>query len=227
MLALDVRSDASVAACVEEVLARAGRIDVLVNNAGFALLGESEGTSAEEVRSQFDTNVVGVVRMTNGVLPAMRRQGRGRIVNLSSLVGLTGVPLMSLYTATKFALEGYSEALRYEVRDFGIWVSLIEPSWVRSALGEAAQQVGTPVPAYDRLREPALGAIQSRIASGLPPAQVAETIHRAIRDRTPRLRYRVGREARWLPRIKVIAPQGRFEATTRRMFGLEPRRSRA
>jgi NAD(P)-dependent dehydrogenase (short-subunit alcohol dehydrogenase family) len=221
MLDLDVRSDASVEACVATLLGREGRIDVLVNNAGFMAFGESEGTSPEEAREQFETNLFGPMRLINAVLPVMRRQGRGRIVNLSSLVGLVGVPLLPLYTASKFALEGYSESLRYELSDFGIWVSLIEPSWVRTGLGAAAQQASGPIPAYDHLRVAALAAIGDRIEGGLPPARVAEAVLRAVRDRRPRLRYRVGREATWIPRVRKVTPAARFEATTRRMFGLD------
>jgi NAD(P)-dependent dehydrogenase (short-subunit alcohol dehydrogenase family) len=221
MLELDVRSDASVGACVATLLGREGRIDVLVNNAGFMAFGESEATSPEQAREQFETNLFGPMRLINAVLPAMRRQGQGRIVNLSSLVGLVGVPLLPVYTASKFALEGYSESLRYELRDFGIWVSLIEPGWVRTGLGAAAQQASGPVPAYDRLRVAARAAIGDRIEGGLAPARVAEAVLRAVRDRRPRLRYRVGREATWIPRVRVVTPAARFEATTRRMFGLD------
>jgi short-subunit dehydrogenase len=221
MRELDIRSDASVGACVGALLGREGRIDVLVNNAGTMLVGESEGTSLAQAKEQFDTNFFGVVRMVNALLPAMRAQGVGRIVNVSSLLGLTAVPLLPLYTASKFALEGYSESLRYELRDFGISVALVEPSWVRTALGEAGQQVSAPVQAYDRLRGAARAAIGKRIEAGLPPARVAQAVLRAVTDRRPRLRYAVGREATWLPRIRKVAPQARFEATTRRMFGLD------
>ena len=221
MLELDVRSDASVAACVGALLDRAGRIDALVNNAGVMAFGESEGTGLEQAKEQFETNFFGAVRMINAALPAMRRQSGGRIVNLSSLAGLMGVPLLSFYSASKFALEGYTESLRYELRDLGISVSLVEPSWVRTGLGEAVQQPDRPVPAYDRMREPVLAAIGHRIEAGLPPERVADAVVRAVADRRPRLRYRVGREATWVPRVRMVAPPARFEATTRRMFGLD------
>jgi NAD(P)-dependent dehydrogenase (short-subunit alcohol dehydrogenase family) len=146
MLALDVRSGASVGACVETLLERAGRIDALVNNAGFALHGESEGTTPEQAVRQLETNVVGVMRVTNAVLPAMRREGRGRIVNVSSLAGLTAVPFLSVYCASKYALEGYSEVLRYELRDFGIWVTLIEPGFVKTPLIVAGEAAAAPWP---------------------------------------------------------------------------------
>jgi short-subunit dehydrogenase len=219
MLALDVRSDDAVKACVDAVLARAGRVDVLVNNAGQALYGESEGTSIAQAGDLFETNLFGVVRMTDAVLPAMRRQGRGQIVNVSSLAGLVGVPLMSLYSASKYALEGYSESLRHELRDLGIWVSLIEPGFVRTGLVDAAQGPARAVAAYDGVRGAAVAAIAARTDSGLAPERVAETILRAVGDRAPRLRYRVGRAATWIPRAKAVVPPSRFEATTRRMFG--------
>ena len=125
------------------------------------------GAGLEQAKEQFETNFFGAVRMINAALPAMRRQSAGRIVNLSSLVGLTGVPLLSFYSASKFALEGYTESLRYELRDLGISVSLVEPSWVRTGLGEAVQQADRPVPAYDRMREPVLAAIGHRLEAGL------------------------------------------------------------
>jgi len=221
LLTLDVRSDESVAACVDAALQRAGRLDALVNNAGVALFGESEATSVDQARAQFETNLFGAVRMVNAVLPAMRAQGGGRIVNLSSLAGLLGVPLMSLYSASKFALEGYSESLRYELRPLGVWVTLIEPGFTRTGLAAATQRAADPIGAYDGLREAARGAIAEQVAGGDPPELVAETILGALRAREPRLRYRVGRAAVWLPRVKAIAPPARYEAGARKRFGLE------
>ena len=221
LLALDVGSDASVTACVDALLERAGRIDVLVNNAGVALFGESEATSLDQARAQLETNFFGAVRMINAVLPSMRAHGRGRIINVGSLAGLTGVPLMSFYSASKHALEGYSESLRHELRDLGIAVTLIEPGFVRTGLLRSAQVASAPVPAYDRLRVAARSGVGERIAAGIPPARVAETILRAISDPRPRLRYRVGRDAAWIPRVKAIAPPARFEASTRKLFRLD------
>jgi len=220
-LAVDVRSDDSVASAVETVLHGAGRVDVLVNNAGSALFGESESTSVDEARDQLETNLLGVMRMVNAVLPSMRAQRGGRIVNVSSLAGLLGVPLMSLYSASKFALEGYSESLRYELRPLGVWVTLIEPGFTRTGLAAATQRAADPIGAYDGLREAARGAIAEQVAGGDPPELVAETILGALRAREPRLRYRVGRAAVWLPRVKAIAPPARYEAGARKRFGLE------
>jgi NAD(P)-dependent dehydrogenase (short-subunit alcohol dehydrogenase family) len=221
MLPLDVGSDASVTACVAAVLDRAGRLDVLVNNAGFALFGESEGTSIDQARTQFDVNVLGVIRMTNAVLPTMRAQGGGRIVNISSLAGSLAVPMWALYCASKFALEGYSEGLRHELHEFGISVSLVEPSFVRTGLLDAGEGPAGPVPAYDRVREATRARIRAEIASGMPPDEVAAAVVRAVDDPRPRLRYRVGREATWLPRVRAIVPPSRFEATVRRKFGVD------
>src|SRR6185369_16991468 len=134
MLPLDVRDDASVAACVAAVTARAGRLDLLVNNAGFEQAGALEELSLEEVRGQFETNFFGVVRMVKEVLPIMRGQRSGRIINVSSLTGLAATPFMGIYSTSKFALEGYTEALRHEVRPLGIHVSQVEPGFLRTPM---------------------------------------------------------------------------------------------
>ena len=126
-LALDVTRDDQVQAGVAQIMRDAGRIDALVNNAGIGIAGAVEDFTIEEVKQQFDTNFFGVHRMCRAVLPHMRKQGSGHIVNMSSLGGIVSLPFGSMYCASKFALEAYSEALRMEVRPFGIWVSLIEP----------------------------------------------------------------------------------------------------
>src|SRR5215467_11123678 len=124
MLPLDVRADNSVRACVDAVFSRMGRLDVLINNAGYELAGALEELSAEEARAQFETNFFGVVRMVDAVLPLMRRQNRGQIISVGSLSGVSAIPFLGIYSASKFALEGYSEALRHEVKPFNIQVSL-------------------------------------------------------------------------------------------------------
>src|SRR5262245_21304053 len=116
MLSLDVRADDSVRSCVESVRTRGGGFDVLINNAGYEVAGALEEISVDEARSQFETNFFGVVRMVNAVLPVMRQQKRGHIVNVSSLTGLSSMPFLGFYSASKFALEGYTEALRHEVK---------------------------------------------------------------------------------------------------------------
>jgi NAD(P)-dependent dehydrogenase (short-subunit alcohol dehydrogenase family) len=133
MLVCDVTDDASVQALVDDVVDRAGRIDLLVNNAGIGLLGGAEESSPTQARALFDVNVFGVLRMTNAVLPIMRRQGSGRIVNLGSLVGLIPAPFNALYSSSKHAIEGYSESLDHEVRTQGIRVVLVEPGGIRTS----------------------------------------------------------------------------------------------
>src|SRR5258708_5663628 len=126
-IALDVSDDASVTRAIEAILAKEGRLDILVNNAGFGIAGAIEDTSIDEARAQFDVNFFGVLRMCRAVLPAMRPRKAGYIVNIGSIGGLIAIPFQGFYSASKFALEGFSEALRLEVRPFGIHVVLIEP----------------------------------------------------------------------------------------------------
>src|SRR5256714_4077776 len=132
-LPLDVTDDESVASGVREVLDRSGRIDVLVNNAGLGIAGAAEESSIEQARKLFDTNLFGSIRMTRAVLPHMREQGSGRVINISSVLGLIPAPFGALYAATKHAVEGYSESLDHEVREFGVRVLLVEPAYTRTA----------------------------------------------------------------------------------------------
>src|SRR4029453_9132873 len=134
MLSLDVRADDSVQACVEAVHRRCGHLDVLINNAGYEMAGALEELSPEESGAQFETNFFGVVRMVNAVLPSMRQQKRGHIINLSSLSGLSAIPFLGIYSASKFALEGYTEALRHEVKPFNIHVALTEAGFLRTPM---------------------------------------------------------------------------------------------
>ena len=219
MLPLDVRSDLSVRACVGEMLERAGGIDVLVNNAGYALTGAAEETSIEEAKEQFDTNFFGVVRVTNAVLPAMRQAGSGKIITLGSLVGLLGIPFASFYSATKFAIEGYSEALWYELRPFGISVSMLEPGWVRTALTDAGRIPAHSLPVYEAAKQLAAASIRRYVADGLDPHRVTDRVLEIIDDPSPRLRYPVGGDATWLPRLKVVAPWSVLAAGVRKRFG--------
>jgi NAD(P)-dependent dehydrogenase (short-subunit alcohol dehydrogenase family) len=132
LIRLDVRDEESVRSCLRIVIDQAGRIDALVNNAGYALVGSSEETSIEEAKEVFETNFFGVLRMSQAVLSLMRGQGHGRIANVSSVVGFLPAPYTGIYAASKHALEGYSESLDHEVRQFGIRVSVIEPGFTRT-----------------------------------------------------------------------------------------------
>jgi short-subunit dehydrogenase len=221
ILKLDVNSDASAKACVDEVLARAGRLDVLVNNAGFALGGAAEETSIEEAKEQFETNFFGVVRMVKAVLPHMREARSGRIITIGSLAGLMAIPYNAYYSSTKFALEGYMEALWFELKPFGIAVSLVEPGFVRTSINQATRFAAVRLAAYDGPRDRALAVIDRSVEKGIAPELVAKAALRAAQSRTPQLRYRVGADARWLPRLKYATPWNFFAAGVRRTFELD------
>ena len=220
MLTLDVGSQDSVQVCARTVLDSEGRIDVLVNNAGTTHLSLAEETDVDEARAVFETNFFGIVRMTNAVLPAMRARKSGRIINVSSLAGLVAIPGQAFYTASKFALEGYSEALRYEVEPFGVHVSLIEPGFYRTRLQESIGPEARRFGDYDRLREALHSSIERSFVEGGDPAEVAELVVRVAGAKAPRLRYRVGSGARWVPVLKGLLPQKAFAMGMRKRFNL-------
>ena len=220
MLALDVRSDDSVRACVEQVIAQAGRLDVLVNNAGYSITGAAEETSLEEAKAQFETNFFGSVRMVNAVLPGMRARGAGKIINISSLAGNTAIPFSAFYSASKFAVEGYSESLWYEVRPFGISVSLVEPGFVNTPIGEASPAAARSLSAYDTSRKRMLAAFGHALEGGIAPEQVARRVLQIIERREPGLRYRVGAQATWLPRVRNVVPWKVYAAGVRKTFAV-------
>jgi short-subunit dehydrogenase len=217
MLPLDVRSGESVDQCIDQVLARAGKLDVLVNNAGYALAGAAEETSIEEAKAQFDTNFFGLARVVNAVLPTMRKARSGKIINIGSLAGLTAIPFMSFYSATKFALEGYSETLWHELQPLGISVSLVEPAFANTGLADGPTAARL-LPDYDGPRRRALESIHHFVKDGISPEQVAACVLEIVETPSPRLRYRVGTDARWLPRLKAVAPWRVFAAGVRRRF---------
>ena len=217
-LSLDVRSDTSVEAAVQSLLEQAGRIDVLVNSAGFAQVGAIEESSLTDVQAQLDTNLLGVIRLIKAVLPVMRRQGSGRIINVSSVVGQVAPPYMGIYATSKFALEGLSEALRDEVRPFGVDVSLVEPSFVKTSI--VSQTPTHPIASYNPARQAALQDLSTSIESGMEPHKVAQVILRAATTR-PRLRYLVGRDAKLLMLLKRLLPESLFERVRRRVFQVD------
>lgn len=220
-LVLDVRDEGSVADAVEAVLREAGRIDVVVNNAGMAVVGPLEEVSAEQAAAQFDVNLFGVMRVTNAVLPVMRRQGAGRIINMGSLAGLLALPYMGIYSASKHALEGYSEALAGEVRDFGIRVVLIEPGFIRSGLQSAAVTGSGRLPAYEAVRQRVLTGFSRAIADGDDAGLVADAVWRAATAKRPRLRYPVGRGAAFVLPLRAILPHAVLGWSARRQLHLE------
>ena len=220
VLPLDVRVEESVNACVDAVLARAERLDVLVNNAGYVLRCAVEEAALEEARAQFETNFFGVVRMVKAVLPIMRRQGGGQIINISSLVGLVPLPFGGFYSASKFALEGYTEALRHEVKPFNIRVSLVEPGFIKTRLAENTRYPAQRIPDYDPWRQRVLEARQQYAEKAREPVLVAECVLSIIESGSPRLRYMVGKEAR-VARLREFLPESLFERGMRRRLHLD------
>jgi len=217
---LDVRDANSAEECVATVFERAGRIDVLVNSAGSALTGAAEETSLGEARDLFDTNFFGLMRMTQAVLPAMRAQRAGRIINISSVLGFLPAPFMSVYAATKHAVEGYSESLDHEVRGFGVRVIVVEPGFTRTSLGHHSRAAQQPLSDYGPERKRVVARLNDNIAHGVDPAVVARIVAEAATVSSPRLRYQAGREARLLRILRSIAPSSALDKGIRKEFGL-------
>jgi NAD(P)-dependent dehydrogenase (short-subunit alcohol dehydrogenase family) len=218
---LDVRSDDEVDAVVRDILSRAERIDVLVNNAGYALLGGLEESSTAQAKALFETNFFGAMRMANAVLPSMRERGTGRIVNVSSVVGFIPAPYMGLYAASKHALEGWAESLDHEVRPFGIRVLLIEPGFTRTNIGQATAAADTPLPAYDAQRRHFQDVLQRELGKAPEPGRVATAIFDAATSNRPHLRYPVGRDAALLSRLRRLVPAAMFDRGIRKQFELD------
>jgi NAD(P)-dependent dehydrogenase (short-subunit alcohol dehydrogenase family) len=221
ILSLDVRSDDSVAACVKAAAGQAAQLDVLVNNAGYELAGALEELSMEEAKAQFETNFFGVVRMVKAVLPIMRRQKRGQIVNVSSLSGLSAIPFMGIYSASKFALEGYTEALRHEVKPFGIHVSQIEPGFLKTGITDRRQVAAKAIEEYAPWRQRAFKAIRDYEEKGPGPELVAQTVLGIISSKAPRLRYLIGQQAKLVSGLRWFLPAGALEKGIRSTFALE------
>lgn len=220
MIACDVTDDASVATAVALAHAELGRIDLLVNNAGYAVSGAAEESSVEQVRSLFDTNFLGTVRVTNAVLPIMRAQGSGRILNLGSVFGLIPGPFGAYYAATKHAIEGYSESLDHEVRPFGIRVGVIEPWATKTAIEANSPKGDRPVAAYARTFSRYQTAFDAAMAAGDTPEDVAGTILAAAQDRAPRLRYPSGKAAKQTALLRRFLPRALFDRSLRKQFNI-------
>jgi NAD(P)-dependent dehydrogenase (short-subunit alcohol dehydrogenase family) len=226
LLALDVTDEASMASAVEEVEREEGAVGALVNNAGYSQSGAVEAVPMEKVRAQFETNVFGLVRMCQLVLPGMRRQGYGRIVNLSSMGGKLTFPGAGFYHASKYAIEAISDAMRYEVEGFAIKVSIIEPGLIRTGFADAAvdsmdSQDDGPYAGFDEAVARATtenyeqGPI-SRLAG--EPEAVARAIEQAISARSPRSRYAVTPSAHLLIGLRRLLPDGAWDAALRTTY---------
>jgi short-subunit dehydrogenase len=221
MLPLDICSDGSVRACIDALLARVAHLDVLVNNAGYALRGALEEVTLQEAKAQFETNLFGVARMTKGVLPVMRKRGLGQIINISSAVGLAALPFVGFYSASKFALEGYTEALRQEVKPFNIQVSLVEPASVKTRFWTNQQEASEKISDYDPWRKRLTEVRQQLQQKAIEPTSVAETILRIIESKSPRLRHPVGSDAVRIARMRRLLPEAMFEKGMRRRLRLD------
>lgn len=213
MLPLDVTDAVSVASCVDVSVRQLGQIDVLINNAGFDLYGGLEETSFDAFFEQLDTNFLGTVRMTQAVLPLMRAQGGGRVINISSLGGQIGLPMNSAYAASKFAIEGFSESLRLELLPARIFVSLVEPPAVATdTLEQSIREVeNSESPLAERRRKMVAMLRAEGAASKVVPKDVAAVILKTLSASTPKLRYPVGAQANLIPRLKALLPQATFE----------------
>lgn len=222
MLALDVTSEKSVEAAVAEVMHREGRIDLLVNNAGLAVApAGAEESSIEQGRSIFDTNFFGVVRMTRAVLPHMRKQGAGRILNIGSVLGFLPAPYMAIYAATKHAVEGYSESLDHELRTRGIRVSIIEPAYTRTRFEANSLEPDAKLDEYQEERAALSRLMPQKIAAGDDPSIVAEVVLAAASTARPKVRYTAGGVASRLRWLRRFAPAGLMDLGVRKDLQLD------
>ena len=220
LVCMDVTEEASVKAAVNSVLERAGKIDILVNNAGYSLAGGLEETSIEEARQLFDTNFFGVLCVTQTVLPSMRQHGYGRIVNISSMLGVLPGPYRGMYAASKHALEGYTKTLDHEVRTFGIRAALVEPVYTKTKITANEKNVQTSIPAYADQKKRVTEFIEKEIEHGDDPHAVAEVVYNVVTSKSPRMHYPVGQGV-MLSRLHRFVPPRMFDSVFRKRFQLD------
>jgi NAD(P)-dependent dehydrogenase (short-subunit alcohol dehydrogenase family) len=219
MRMLDVTQPASIDQCVADVIAEAGKIDVLVNNAGEVLGGILEETDIAAVEAHFQTNFFGAVRMTHAVLGHMRPRRQGQIIFMSSLAGLIAVPGEGFYAAAKHALEGYAFTLALEVHRFNIAVSLVEPSFFKTDIvAKATHAPAHPIDDYDGVREHVRHLLVEGVEQGENPQKVADKVHMIVQAARPKLRYRVGHDAQIVPILAKFLPERLFLSVLRRHF---------
>ncbi|HUG24382.1 oxidoreductase [Piscinibacter sp.] len=217
-VACDVTDDLAVDAAVREVLAKTGRIDLLVNNAGVGLVGAAEESSLEQAKAIFDVNLFGAIRMTKAVLPLMRQQHSGRIINISSVLGLIPSPFSALYASSKHAIEGYSESLDHEVRGSGIRVVLVEPAYTRTGFDSNALVADQQNEHYGAARANAEAALRAVMTTADPPDVVAKAVVAAATAATPRLRYTAGRVAKKVSLLRRFVPASAFDKSLRKQL---------
>lgn len=220
VIPLDVTDAHSVKDAIEKIMKEQKRIDILINNAGYLLLGPLEELSIKEFAEQFETNFFGVIRVTQTVLPIMRKQREGTIVNISSIAGRMGFPISSAYVSSKFALEGLSESIAYEVEQFGIKVILVEPGITKTNFGNTYKvgkrvarnntQHSSPNSAYTEMTQNRITGFKPRFESGSPALEVADIILKSIMTNNPDLRYLVGNDALKIMDIREKIPNKDF-----------------
>jgi NAD(P)-dependent dehydrogenase (short-subunit alcohol dehydrogenase family) len=215
VIQLDVNDDKSVKDAIAKIVTEKERIDVLVNNAGYGLFGSIEDVSIEEMKAQFETNFFGVMRVTQLVLPIMRKQKSGTIVNVSSVGGRISLPVLSAYNSTKFALEGLSESMSYELEPFGIKVVIIEPGVIRTNIMNSsifAKKAQDPKSPYFSLIQKVESNFKSMMENkSSPPEEVAKVILGALTSKNPQLRYTVGDDAATMIQAKVNMSDNEFK----------------
>ncbi|HSI21814.1 MAG TPA: oxidoreductase [Methylophilaceae bacterium] len=222
MLSLDVTSDESVEAAVSEVIRLEGRIDLLVNNAGFSVApAGAEEVSIKQAQSIFDTNFYGIVRMTRAVVPHMRHQGSGRIINISSVLGFLPAPYMALYAATKHAVEGYSESLDHELRTRGIRVSIIQPAYTKTAFESNLLEPDLKLDEYRKIRTALAKRVTEAVEAGDDPVVVADVVLKAAIAARPKIRYTAGGLACRLRFLRRFAPAFLVDAGVRKDLRLD------
>jgi len=218
---LDVRDAASIGAAVGEILSRAKRIDVLVNNAGGSLVGAIEEADISQAQALFDTNFFGAVRMTQAVLPAMRAQRSGRIFFIGSIAGLLPTPFMGFYSASKHALEGYSESLDHELRRMGIRSIVIEPGFMKTRIDTNSAVAARKIPDYAEGSKRAGAYASAAVEKGEDPSLVAKKLAAVLKAAHPRLRYPVGRGAAMMGKLRRFMPESLFDRGVRTAFHLD------
>ncbi len=217
----DVNDDVSVGAVIAGIMEKQDRIDVLFNNAGYAMVGAAEESSIAQIKAMFETNLFGAIRATNAVLPIMRRQRSGRIIHTSSIVGFIPAPYMTYYGVSKHALEGYSESLDHEVRGFGIRSILIEPSFMKTSINAHSILPDKPIDEYLKKRELIANLVERGIEVSPSPDIVAHKVFEAAESSRPKLRYPVGKDAVMIAPLRRFVPSLMFERIFRSNFKLD------
>ncbi len=222
VIQLDVDDDRSVSNAIDSIVKENGRIDVLVNNAGFDLFGSLEELTIEEIKGQFETNFFGAARVTKSVIPTLRKQGSGIIINVSSIGGRIGlVPCNTMYHASKFALEGFTESLRHELTEFNIDVILIEPGVIRSNFVEnirTAKNYDSNNSPYAKTIQKVFDGFEPMLANASDPKEVAQVILNAANSSSPNIRYTVGKDAESIIKARAELSDSELEKWVRESF---------